>query len=187
MSPLKRRTFRSYNPAFDSSDGADDRRRVEITQLGTVTAAHNRIIFRSPTAVEIKQISIVVATDVAVSGANYFTFDVQNVSKGNASLFSTPPDTQAASLNGLSNDENTDLDPDQHLFLAANDVLRILIAETGVTTNLDDMIVIVDWEVSDQSTTTSSSTTTTTTTTTTTSTTTTTTTTTTTSTSTTVT
>ena len=164
--PLKKRTFRSYDPAFDNEDSQYDRRRTEITQIGTVTAAHSREIFRAPSEVLIKRISIVVNVTIAASNSDYWTFNVVNVTKGSCSLFSTAPTTKAASLNGLTQNTNKDLTPDQNLYLTTDDVLRIDFTETGVTSNLQDCIVAIDWEVTGETTTTSSSTTTTTTTTT---------------------
>lgn len=159
--PLKKRTFRSYNPAFDHRDSAGDRKRSEVAELGTVTGDHNRLIFRAPSEVEIKQISLVVTVDVAANSSNYWSFQVVNSSKGSATLLSAAKTTQS---NNIDDHVSFDLNPNQNLFLAPNDVLEIQIDENGSATNLQDCIVVVDWEVSGVTTTTSTSTTTTTTT-----------------------
>lgn len=180
--PVKRRTFRSFSPAFDGDDGANDRKRTEQTNVGTVTAAHTELVFRAPAPVKILQVSLVVSVDVSVNASNYWEFQVANQTKS-VDLISAAVSTADTAMD---NNVNYDLDPDQNLILDADDVLEMQFTENGSITNLQDTIVIVDYEITDEVTTTSTSTTTTTTTTTSTSTTTTTTTTTTTSTSTTV-
>lgn len=171
--PPQKRTFRSYHPAYNKDNsGARDRKRTVQVQLSTLSATSTRDIFKAQSEVYIKTISIVVDLVIAASNTNYWAFDVLNFTKGSASIFTqlglTAPDTRAASLNGLVANQDADLyvdaggvnpSPSTGYFLAPNDVLQLVATKNSAPSNLQDILVIIDFEISGVTTTTSTSTT----------------------------
>ena len=173
--PIAKRTFRSYDPAFNKdSAGGRDRKRSITFSIPTVTGNLTKDIFRAPSEVLISKISLITDVAIAASTSNFYTFDLQNASKSGASLFTQTnqgfPNTQANGL--LANAENTiyadqapstSLQSDPHqptsYFMGPNDVLQLLILKQGAPANLQDVLIQVDYEISGVTTTTSSSTT----------------------------
>lgn len=160
--PTKKRTFRSFNPAWDNSESANDRRDSEHVMLGTISATATRTIFRAKSEVVIKQITLLVETTVTANDTNYWSFQVKNITKVVPTLLSAAVTTQATGGATMTAYVKFDLNPDQYLYLAPNDVLELVATKTASASNLVNLVVATDYEVTGETTSTSSSTTTTT-------------------------
>ena len=162
--PLQKRNFRSYNPAFNFSTPADRKRTNTVPLLSQSAGNVNRDIFRAPSEVVIDQVSIVVSVALVADAVNYWQLDVKLISAGLAgtvgpSILTAP----MAITTGLAAQTNLDLGVvSGGVTIGPNDVLQLQISKFANPGDLEDLLAVVDWEVTGMTTTTSTSTTTTT-------------------------
>lgn len=157
--PTNKRTFSSYNAAWGSDEAAGDRKQHEEINLGDIGGTITKTIFRAKSEVLIKQIGIVVSNAVAANDTNYWTFAVNNITKGTTTLISTNPTTQVTGGNAIEAYTTYNFNPDQFLLLAPDDVLQLVATKTASAVSLGNVVVFTEYEVTGETTTTSTSTT----------------------------
>ena len=160
-----KRTMRSFSPALNYSTPNDRKRTVSVPR-GTLTGAKNLDIFRAGSEVVIDQISLLVSVALPVDAVNNWNVDVKVVSAGTGSvgqsLFSSLKYLSDVTADTVSANTDYDLNPSQNTILGPNDVLQFQATKFNAATNLTDLVVVIDYEVTGITTTTSTSTTTTT-------------------------
>ena len=139
---IKKRTFRSVNPGWDSDDAANDRRILDIVGFGTVSATATRTLFIPRTEVLIKKISFTIDATISTPASNYYTIAIQNASKSNASLISGG--TFSTATGGVLRTAY-DLGVDQNLYLAPGDIIVAILTLTG-TALLTTLQMFVEYE-----------------------------------------
>lgn len=147
-----------YYPGWE--DSLDETKEV-ITYIGDLSASDNRYVFNARTQVEIKTISLVVDTDIALHADNYWSIQLAKLTGNDNDLLSSA-DTYNKE-NAITADENYVITPDQNLVLSDGDALELQLTKVASASNLSNLQVKVEYIVTGKTTTTSTSTTTTTT------------------------
>ena len=119
--------------------------KTVVVPLGDVSASDNDYILVAPYACTISQISLVTesdATGTTMNAATNWTFTVSNVTQGGTNLLAA---TVSTVTNAISANTVYDLDPDQNLTLAADDVLQLQAVLTGGAGALTNAAVQVEY------------------------------------------
>ncbi len=148
-----------YYPGWE---GASDEMQTVQTLIGDITSTTKVYIFNARTEVEIKTISLVVDTTIALHDDNYYSIQIAKLTGTDNDLLATA-DTFNKTV-AVTADEPHVITPDQNLVLSDGDQLELQLTKVASGANLSNLYVKVEYIVTGKTTTTSTSTTTTTTT-----------------------
>ena len=121
-------------------------KKTNVTKVTGWDQNRNRYVFVAPYDCRIDQVSIVSDTAVAASDTNYYSFQVQNVTKS-LSLLSAQKTTKVTGGTAVSANAPYDLSPNQNQVVSDGDVLQLQVTETGVATDLTaaEIVVVVKY------------------------------------------
>ena len=148
-----------YYPGFE--DSSDEMQTIQ-TLIGDITASADQYIFNAKTEVEIKTISLVVDTTIALHADNYYSIQIAKLTGTDNDLLASA-DTFNKTV-AVTADEPYVITPDQNKVLSDGDTLELQLTKVASGANLSNLYVKVEYIVTGKTTTTSTSTTTTTTT-----------------------
>ncbi len=105
-----------------------------------------RYIFVAPYDCSIDQIQIVSDTTVVADDINYYTFQIQNLTRAEA-LLASAKTTSATGGTAITADAVYPLDPDQNTVIGDGDVIELQVTESGVATDLTgaEILVVVEY------------------------------------------
>lgn len=156
--------YDKYFPTRGTNQDAD-RRRTTTVELGSIGAGNRKNggtfpIFRAADWYKIMRVSLLTRTAVPSSPSSFWTFRLQNLSHINLELNAPATVVNTANL-PITADTDYDIvaDTGPNQIMAPGDVLALNVVKTGSPINLNDLVVLVEYEVTAITTTTSSSTT----------------------------
>lgn len=155
MSPVKsKRTAEDYYPYLNDGD-----QPLEVKQqshyIGDVSATTEPFLFTAPFDCRVIGVKITVDTTVAVDAVNYWTAQIENVTRERELLSSA--DTLNA-VTAITADQPTTLTPDQNDEMTEGDALLLILTKVASASNLGSLLIEVMYVASGEATTTSSST-----------------------------
>ncbi len=110
-------------------------KKINLTKVTGWNANKNVYVFVAPYDCRIDQVSLTSDIAVAANDTNYYSFQVQNVTKS-LSLLSAVKTTRVTGGQAITANAPYDLSPNQNLVVSDGDVLQLQVTETGVATDL---------------------------------------------------
>ncbi len=121
-------------------------KKTNVIKLTGWNANKNVWVFVAPYDCKIDEVSLVSDTTVAANDTNYYSFQVQNVTRSQA-LLSAAKTTRVTGGQAITLNVPYKLSPNQNTVINAGDVLQLQVTETGTATDLvaAEVVAIVEY------------------------------------------
>ena len=126
MPVKKKRTISDYYPYLSDGDQPEELKVSEFL-IGDVSASSNKFILVAPSGIRIKSVKIVVDTTIAVDATNYWTAQINNLTRGRDLLASADTMNKVVAITA---DTPKTLTPDQNLEISTSDVIGVIFSPT---------------------------------------------------------
>jgi hypothetical protein len=113
---------------------------VKYLQVGTNTTI---LIFKASQNVRILNVEFIVNTGVAKDGANFWTFQVHNITKTQDLLSAVKTTEDIAAGVAITANVPYQVTPDQNQNIDSGDVLQLICTDSAAAANLEDLTIIV--------------------------------------------
>ncbi len=120
-------------------------KKTNLTKVTGWNANKNVYAFVAPYDCKVDQVSLVSDVAVGASDTNYYSFQVQNVTRSLA-LLSAAKTTRVTGGTAIAQNVPYDLAPNQNQVVSDGDVLQVQVTETGAATDLTAAEVVVNVE-----------------------------------------
>lgn len=117
-------------------------KKTNVTKAAGWDGTKQRFIFVAPYDCKVDRVAVISDTGVPASDTDYYSFQVQNLTRGNA-LLSAAKTTRATGGSAITADTPYYLGPDQNQVVYDGDVLELQVTETGTAADLTGAEVVV--------------------------------------------